>query len=311
MRLKLTKKFTTTIRQTFGDAGDDWLNKLPSLVDEAVARWGLTELQTYTLSYNFVASAKTAIGTPVVLKIGAPDPEFQTEINALTLFNGKGCAQIIDLHPNRSMFLEEQIVPGTQLKRLTNDRRRTELACDVFKQIEHDVPFDAEKQFILLTDWFAGIERKKASFGSDMTSSIPFGFQQKLHDILPTLFQTSSKIRVIHGDLHHYNILQTRDSWIAIDPKGVLGPAEYECGPFLRNPGPNLINYKDGRKIAQDRVSIMSERLGYEKRVIRDWVFCHCVLSAWWDVLPNGSGAEYSVAIADIYNDLKIQSPPK
>ena len=42
---------------------------------------------------------------------------------------------------------------------------------------------------------------------------------------------------LIHGDLHHYNILIVgKYSWLAIDPKGVIGPAAYEVGPLLMNP---------------------------------------------------------------------------
>lgn len=34
---------------------------------------------------------------------------------------------------------------------------------------------------------------------------------------------------LLHADLHHYNILQHQDTWIAIDPKGVVGERG-ECG---------------------------------------------------------------------------------
>ncbi len=41
---------------------------------------------------------------------------------------------------------------------------------------------------------------------------------------------------LLHGDLHHYNLLQHQDTWLAIDPKGVVGEREFEIGAFLRNP---------------------------------------------------------------------------
>jgi len=40
----------------------------------------------------------------------------------------------------------------------------------------------------------------------------------------------------MHGDFHHYNVLSSDRGWLAIDPKGMLGPAAYEVGPLLMNP---------------------------------------------------------------------------
>jgi streptomycin 6-kinase len=43
--------------------------------------------------------------------------------------------------------------------------------------------------------------------------------------------------RLLHGDLHHGNVLHDSErGWVAIDPKGVLGEPEYEIGVALRNP---------------------------------------------------------------------------
>ena len=44
-------------------------------------------------------------------------------------------------------------------------------------------------------------------------------------------------VRLLHGDLQHYNVLfDRRRGWVSIDPKGVLGEPEYEIGAALRNP---------------------------------------------------------------------------
>ena len=46
---------------------------------------------------------------------------------------------------------------------------------------------------------------------------------------------------VLHGDLHHFNILSAqRQPWLAIDPKVVPGEPAYETGAFIRNPIPDI-----------------------------------------------------------------------
>ena len=66
--------------------------------------------------------------------------------------------------------------------------------------------------------------------------------------------QTST--RLLHGDLHHYNILRDGDrGWVAIDPKGVVGEVEYEIGAALRNP--YGAGYPETR-VAEPRAPVLS-----------------------------------------------------
>jgi streptomycin 6-kinase len=39
----------------------------------------------------------------------------------------------------------------------------------------------------------------------------------------------------LHGDLHHHNILDAGGRYVAIDPKPMLGEAEFDVPPFLWN----------------------------------------------------------------------------
>jgi streptomycin 6-kinase len=45
------------------------------------------------------------------------------------------------------------------------------------------------------------------------------------------LLPSQSEPVLLHGDLHHWNILRaTRVPWLALDPKGVVGEPAYEVG---------------------------------------------------------------------------------
>lgn len=45
----------------------------------------------------------------------------------------------------------------------------------------------------------------------------------------------NSKTYLLHGDLHHYNLLRTAEGYRAIDPIGCLAPIEFEFTRFIRN----------------------------------------------------------------------------
>jgi streptomycin 6-kinase len=42
--------------------------------------------------------------------------------------------------------------------------------------------------------------------------------------------------RLVHGDLHHHNVLRRGAGWAAIDPQPAIGEPEYDVATFLWNP---------------------------------------------------------------------------
>ena len=66
---------------------------------------------------------------------------------------------------------------------------------------------------------------------------IPRALLDPAQRIYADLVRRSAMPALLHGDLHHYNVLSDRArGWCAIDPKGVVGELEYELGAALRNP---------------------------------------------------------------------------
>ena len=87
---------------------------------------------------------------------------------------------------------------------------------------------------------------------------------------------------MLHSDLHHDNALSTHDgSYVAIDPKGVLGEPCYDVGAFLRNPFGFLENESPHKMMAR-RVDMIVEQLGFDRQRVLGWSFAQAVLSAVW-----------------------------
>jgi Streptomycin 6-kinase len=111
---------------------------------------------------------------------------------------------------------------------------------------------------------------------------------------------------LMHGDFHHFNILSSERGWLVIDPKGVIGPAGYEVGPFLINPWGDLLSGKNYRQMTNRRIDILHERLGFERERIREWGLAHAILSAWWSIEDHGDW-HYALAFAEMIADLDIK----
>ena len=239
----------------------------------------------------------------MVLKIGVPDRELTSEMCAIRLFNGQGCAPMLAVDEEKGMFLLERLLPGMMLETWPDDDASTRVAADLAKRIQRPVP--AGLPLIRLEDWFARLDGVRQKFGG---SSGPFPKElfERVEALIPGLFQTSSPPVVMHGDLHHFNILSSGSGWLAIDPKGVIGPPEFECGPLLINPYPSFPYLPDAQRRTSRRIAILSEHLGFPRQRIRDWGMCFAVLSAWWNMLPDGSGGEYSTAVAQLIEKAEI-----
>ena len=175
--MNLPPEFISIITNTFGEEGEVLLSNLPSLIDEASARWRLTDVQPVPmLSYNFVAFAKcahlhspaptnrggvrqvqvsTAIPTSrsatqrvrrqrdknVVLKIGVPRDELTSEMTALRLFNGEGACRLIDADEEKGWLLLERLHPGDMLLTVKDDEEATHIAAEVMKKIWRPIDY--------------------------------------------------------------------------------------------------------------------------------------------------------------------------
>lgn len=317
--MNLPPDFSSTISNTFGEDGEQFLANLPALIAEASARWGLTNIQPVpNLSYNFVAYAGSPSPlTPlpkgeghVVLKIGVPRDELTSEIAALRLFNGEGACRLIDADAGKGFLLLERLIPGVMLSTLEDDEEATRIAAEGVKRIWHglDTPPAATAQgysttrdnnkFIQLPDWFDGLKRLREMFNGG-TGPLDEKLVERVERSTNEFFVENHSPVLMHGDFHHFNVLSSERGWLVIDPKGVIGPACYEVGPLMMNPWgelPRGINFKVRMK---RRIDILHEHLGFECERILEWSLAHAILSAWWGI-EDHTGWEYAANFAEM-----------
>ncbi len=313
--MNLQHAYTSTIVKAFGETGARFLADLPALIDEASARWGLTNIQTVpNLSYNFVAYAESpspkgrgARGEgDVILKIGIPRDELTNEIAALRLFNGEGACQLIDADEERGFLLLERLQPGEMLSTLEDDEEATRISAEVMKRVWR---FDfaalhAERSaFIQLSDWFDGLKRLRKMFNGG-TGPLDEKLVARVEQSTKEFFTENHSPILMHGDLHHFNILSSGRGWLAIDPKGVIGPACYEVGPLMINPWGMSLQGSQLELRMKRRVDVLYEHLGFERERIIEWSIAHAILSAWWGI-EDQTGWEYSMRFADSLSSLK------
>jgi streptomycin 6-kinase len=190
-------------------------------------------------------------------------------------------------------MLLERLRPGTLLSQIDDDEAATQILATVIKQMS---PNDAAKRCPRVADWGQGFARYLAG----MDKQIPRPLVESAQSVFDLLSASQTSVRLLHGDLHHYNVLfDANRGWVAIDPKGVIGELEYEAGAVLRNPVERPEVFLAPQSIER-RVKQFATQLNLRADRIVGWGFAQAVLSAIWQVEDEGEVASAGLRLARI-----------
>jgi streptomycin 6-kinase len=299
MNATIPADFARTMREVYGDAGVEWLERLPTIIADCERRWSLAALPPFPrLSYNYVAPALLADGTDAVLKIGYPSAELICEMEALRLYDGHGIVQLLHANREQGAMLLERLKPGTPLACIKDDEEATSIAAGVMRQLWRPVP--AEHQFPTVAKWAAGLRRLRKHF-SGTTGPLPRSLVEQAETLFTELIASTHEAVLLHGDLHHENIIASeRQPWLALDPKGLVGEPAYEVGALLRNQLPEPLAQPEASRVLARRVDQLAEELGLDRERLLGWGLAQAVLSAWWSIEDHGYGWEPAIAVAEV-----------
>ena len=289
----------------FGAQGVTWLRELPALVSELSHLWEFSIREPFALSFDYVIAVQQSDGTDAVLKIGVSNEGTRRAIVALRHYDGDGICRMMRSDTDRNAMLLERLRPGAMLSELAhdNDDESTRIGAEVMRTLWQPVP--PVDSFRPIAEWFSNaFSRHRAEYGG--AGPFPELFFDYAETLANDLLASSLDEVVLHGDLHHYNILSAeRTPWLAIDPKGMRGDPGYEVGPFLLNPDQGGVEI--GASRLSRRLDIFAEYLRYDRQRLRDWGIAHAVLSACWSADNNGRGWESAIEAGETLRRLPAQ----
>lgn len=277
----------------FGEPGRQWVKGFPALLSRCVQRWQLKLLDVAPpagLPINMIFYAEGPEGEPVVLKVGHPHPELLTEMKTLALYNGRGAARLIDASEELSAILMERVLPGTKLRDIGNDLTRSRTRIELMDTLP--IRVDANPGLPTFDQW---LDKAFAEFRAGPAPDFEFlQFVEWAEKLYNHLRGQDRQDYVLHGDLHHENILldEHRD-WLAIDPKGVVGPKIMEVGRYLHNfiadeiadvscveeASPEAI-----QRVLEERFTACSEIPGASRRDLVAATWVDLILSTTWSI---------------------------
>lgn len=277
-KLQIPEILRKKVVRCFGPRGREWLGRLPALAEECVAKWNLSNCrESPAMSYNYVCFADSPRYGQVVLKIGIPEFELNTEMLSINLYKGRNICRCHEQDQERGAMLLERISPGHDLTAVASSRKRIEVAAELVAALPVSLAGNPG-----LPTWSQLAQRTFAKLRDQNIAGEKMFRLAELAGAKIRELEESGRPRVLlHGDLNHWNILQGGDRWMAIDPKGQAGVACMEAGRFIINEL-EIAKRENPVSLMDEMTAVFSEKLGEPRAVIALVAFLDKVMGTSW-----------------------------
>lgn len=305
--------FTRLIRQMQQTKWKDELsresiNPLGEQLQLAINQWALTDVTEIMCSKDKVVYAADSMlyGT-VILKENHNRKELSTESKMLSELQGDGCCKIYDYDERHGLLLEERILPGNVLREDENLEERVRQFLKVFSTIHFSNKNIREYPTYLewldnAYDYCIKNQQDNETLQQQMKLARKIGYE---------MFEKYPERVLLHGDLHHDNMLKNQENtYVMIDPKGVIGPEIFDLPRYLLNELDPDLNSTGARHI-QTAIGLIRKTLSYSIRDISRLFYMEVLLGNVW-CLEDGeemNAQDITVACEIIYQiQLKVLS---
>jgi len=291
MKYNFEKVNIKKIKEKFGE---NFYSKVENLINPSIDKWCIDELsliQSY--SANLVFKGYSKKHGSIVLKFGRDYGEFSSEVAMLQSFNNEAVSKIFDVDHENMVFIMEAIEPGEELSTEKNMALRLDVFSALHKELhqgEASVNALNKQSYDYKTyeEWVTSITKymKKRNGWEELAS-----LMENAETLFYELSNNYSDKRLLHGDLHYYNILKGQKGYKAIDPKGVIGDPLFDTPRYILN---EFCDEEDKSKIDEtitEVVDVISRDLGYEKNDLWKALYVESTMAMCWNV---ESGADIS-----------------
>ncbi|WP_419420146.1 aminoglycoside phosphotransferase family protein [Legionella sp. D16C41] len=293
------KTLTKNILGAFGLQGRQWLDELFKVITILAKDWSLSDLRPVeNMTWHYVAKGQMNHSKPIVLKIGCDKKTIQDEYHALSHFNGYGCIKLLDFNFTYNALLLEQATPGDLLKQtdtLTFNEKITHYAKVINQLANHPLP--QNHPFKSVNYWLRALDKLALPIFTPPLIA-------KAQELRAKLLKTQKAVYLCHGDLHLENIINQQNSWLAIDPKGIIGEIGFEAAAFDLISEEELNNKElNCTEIILERVAMLANSLNIDFNRLLSWIFIRVMLSAQWFV-EDGGDPTFMLSLAKLIHSL-------
>lgn len=268
--------------------GAERYNERIRVVEKYRKSWELSEIEfqkslsTNSLIFYAVSKQYGRVILKALINNG-----FDKEILACKLFQGENFCKIYEYSLEDQVYIMERIMPADTLYESAPRNDRIKIVGRIFKGLHKtDIPDSA---FPTYSEWFeAGKEGTKNRKDCEDLYQYLYSAERMLADIN----QKYSRNLLLHGDLHHENILKNENgSYTVIDPKGVIGDPVFDLSRFI------LDEFRDDltsepKDVIIDFVQKLGDSVGIPCAILLRCLYIETVIWLFREELANGESLE-------------------
>mgnify|MGYP006119464105 CR=1 FL=1 len=260
---------------TLGQAGEQWLESLPSTVSHLQNLWQLRVLEALQGgSASLVLNVETASGAPAVLKIGL-EP-LGEEARVLELTAGRGYAKLHGYDESSNALLLEKLgQPVADLGLPVLDQLR--LICNTLSVAW--VPMNEASHFATgaqKAEWLAESIAANWIAQDKPCSKAVIDLATRFTEARAQAHRAADCV-LVHGDPHNYNTLQVPDDQETevcklIDPDGLYAEPAYDLGVAIRSWDQYLLS-GDALQLGIELCQSVAAQTSVDESAIWQWGF--------------------------------------
>jgi len=262
------------------------------MFDVYLIRWNLLPDGSPIVTHSGCLLPVRHRGEPAMLKL-ATEQEERFGGLLMEWWDGDGAARVL-ARDDDALLLEraEGVASLADMARNGRDDEACRILCAVAARLHAPRP-EPPPELIPLPYWFRELETASATHG---------GILVRCAEAARALLAEPREVGVLHGDLHHGNVLDFEvRGWLAIDPKRLVGERGFDFANIFTNPDladpTRPVATEPGRFARRLEVVVEAARLERE-RLLR-WILAWGGLSAAW-FLSDGDSAAIDLQVAKL-----------
>ena len=256
--------------------------------DAHLLRWGLTPDGEPIATHSSRLLPVRRGGVPAMLKI-AQEVEERRGAEVMVWWDGEGAARVL-AHEGDALLMERAIGEASlvEMARSGRDEEASRILCAAAARLHGARTRPLPPTLVPLPRWFRELEPAAWRYGGVLRHAAAAARE---------LLGEPRDVVVLHGDLHHGNVLDAGPrGWLAIDPKGLLGERGFDFANIFCNPDLRTAT-APGRLARQ--ADVVAAAASLERGRLLRWVLAYAGLSAAW-TLGDGEDATLALTVAEL-----------
>ncbi|MEU9411613.1 aminoglycoside phosphotransferase family protein [Streptomyces sp. NPDC048281] len=275
MAFEPPRRLVRALGETAPD-GDEWLEKLPGAVEQAVALRELTveRVQVPGGRSSVVLLVRRADDTPAVLKLAPRRARPESEAAALAHWGGLGAVQVLEADGPAGVLLLERLHPEVSVRSLPEAKAWLE-AAGTLRRLWVAPPEDHVFETVAERTGRQAAAMARAAGDPEVAPLVAAAVAAR-----EELVSAPPEQRLLHGTFRQSKVLAgERMPWLAVGPDPVVGECAFDLARLVRDRVEDLIASPSGASLTRRRIKRLAESLEVDQERVRGWTLFRAVES--------------------------------